>query len=303
MKPVKNFIESISGKYWAALLFLLIFFQVIVNFINPDETFHWFYIHENFFYTLIGFLLIGTHNNKMSSFQWLIIIVTFLFLSFTGLLEKIAQWVFFQSSLQHFFDKLAAKDANVISMFLIVVLTILNLLMETYSVFRHRYHLKRIFILLCSFVIIGTTVIFHYLVINQQLNHEKDDIVYRLNKIVSIDSDTEFKSICQLQGYQCITDDRSEGFKNMSPDIVQFIKENHYPMTSGNFVFSKNGQPDYVSLFKIRHRWIIDNQSYGLSFKKSEKLFLSLCCWAHGFWLLFLTFLILFHSRRKKIGK
>ena len=82
--------------------------------------------------------------------------------------------------------------------------------------------------------------------------------------------------------------------------FLGFVKNNidSHHMTSGSFVFIENNKQKFVSIIRKNDIWIFDETSYALAFYKAEATFMILCCWAHGFWILFLSFLILFHFRR-----
>ena len=257
-------------------------------------------LHQNIYFSLIGFLIFGLFNIKNINITIILSFCVFMLLNETHVFHYFAQWLFFKSSFIHLFDKLAAKDGNIISLLCIIFLTLIMFAVEIYSIiFKKKYNLKRMFILITSGAIILTTGIFHYYVIHYNFNKESLKIKEEMVNTIKTNP-VNIPIVCKYQKYTCVNANDITDFEGYPNYIVDFAKKNignkyaiiaNYPMNDGKF----------FNVVRYQNIWIFDDTRYNLAFQNASDIFLSLCLWAHSFWMLFLSFLLIFHGRKKRI--
>lgn len=283
--------------FWVSLSLLILFSCSNLNEID----FKWYFIHRDLFFILIGFLLTSLLNIKHTNLIFLLTWIFAFFIRISDIFKYIADGLFFKASFKDIFQSITAKDENVVSLFIIIILSALLFLWEITNIsFFKKYNLKRIFILLTSGSIILTTVVFHYFIIHVNLNRDTDKIISQLIK-TGTSPENNILKLCDNQGYKCILSNNIHDFDSQPAYIKEFanryIQNNNKIGIYGHFLIGEN---NFIAVFRKDNIWIFDDIQYLESFKNAEKIFLSLCVLAHSFWLIFLSFLILFHHRRNK---
>ena len=256
-------------------------------------------LHQNIYFALIGFLIFGIFNIKNIKINIALSFCVFMALNQTHVFHYFANWLFFKSSFAHLFDKLAAKDGNIISLLCIILLSLIMLGLEIYSIIsKKKYNLKRMFILITSGAIILTTAIFHYYVIHYNFNKENLKIKEEMFNVVRTNP-ANIPIVCKYQKYTCFTANELKDFEGYPSYIFDFAKKNisnsyiivaNYPLENGKF----------FNVVRVHNIWVFDNTRYNMAFQNASDMFLSLCLWAHSFWMLFLAFLLIFHGRKKR---
>jgi hypothetical protein len=290
----KLFIEKIPTTVLVLLFSLFIYGSV------EDSIFKLAAIHQNILLTLIGLLIVGIFNVRSNNMSILLSFLILNFLNETHIFHTFANWLFFKSSFIHLFDKLAAKDANIIFLICIVLLSVIMFLMEIYSIlFKKKYNLKRMFTLITSGAIILTTVIFHYYIINYNFTQESNKIKEEMLNVAKLNP-VNIPIICKYQKYTCFVTRDIKNFEGYPSYIYDFAKKNisnnyttiaSYPVENGKF----------MNVVRVGNIWVFDNNRYNQAFQNASDIFLSLCLWAHSFWMLFLAFLLIFHGRKKRV--
>jgi hypothetical protein len=300
-------LDDKANKNWGFLFSLLVIFFSF-KFISGAifYTDNWSEYHFSIF--LVSFLLFFNiiFGGKITPFRFILLFILSKIIEIGGFIDIISNWVFYNSPISLLFQNVGAKDGNV---FLAMCFLLLGLISFIKLIFiklsSKKWNFRLIFTILTIFSFTFITFIFHYVLIEKYFRKSINDEIKHMSYIYNIKDPQLFELSCLTQKYICIAngniDDiankiENKKFKSVLNPYIQ--QSNNNQIISGNFPIDLS-KPEIYLLLSNGNKWIINIDSAGKSHAFSEHWLMFSLTFAHGFWLLFYIWLLLFHERKK----
>lgn len=301
LQHIYHYINNKANEYWVTLFvgFAFYFFlSLIGEAIHNGQ--HWSMYHLDIF--IISFLIFLSilFNAKPQPLLFIIIILIERILGLDDWIGGISDWTFFQSPIRHLFDTVTAKDSNVFLLFCFMIIAIMAIIKIIYlKIKTKKWDLKSIFTCITIFSFIFITFIFHYVLVEKYFRALINNEMTHIEEVYNIQNEQFFNQSCQLQHYVCTYQGGLNTIKNQldshfEQQLSPYLKQQ---LIKGNFSMSVSDFKIYL-LISNQNKWVINTELAGKSFFFTEQWVMFCLSFAHGFWLFFYIWLLLFHNRR-----
>lgn len=303
---LKGAIDNFFDKYWGlGFIGIASWFGYLIAKNLMDNTTNWVFIHTQIYMVLVLLVIFHTFGGKLTPLR--ILLITFLqtLLSLDDYAGVVAQLFFQMPEVSWLSERLVVKDTNVFLSIVFLVLFAVNLIIALIAYFfMNKRFFSYIFNLIALGAIIVTTLLFHYVLIEQEFRHTLNHELDKQAKIFTFPP-AERVIACQTMNVYCL-----QGTAQVAKFLPQ-LSDNQEVMNAsvvkGNYSITnvQTHSQDIYLVSKENDFYVVDTKSATQAFMFSEKWLMFCLTVAHGIWLFFYIWLHLFHRRiaKRKEGR